>query len=287
MERPYLDLVDAVLRRGEKRIDRTLIGTRSIFSPGTMTFDLADGFPVLTTKKVNFNAVKEELLWFLRGETDANKLASVGVKIWDANGSRETLDTLGFNERRAGDLGPVYGFQWRHFGARYVDAQTEYEHQGVDQISKLVHGLKTNPTSRRHILSAWNPVDMPLMVLPPCHIFSQFYVGNDRTLHCHLYQRSGDIGLGVPFNIASYSLLTCMLAHVCDLTPGSFHHTIGDAHIYENHIDALKTQLERTPRPFPTLKLSRDVKCIFDFTSADITLERYDPHPHIHMSMAV
>ena len=287
METPYLNLVKRILRDGEKRVDRTLIGTRSVFSPGVMSFDLAHGFPLLTTKKVNFNAVKEELLWFLRGDTDSNTLASVGVKIWDANGSRETLDILGFSERQSGDLGPVYGFQWRHFGAKYIDAQTEYGFQGVDQISKLVDGLKTNPTSRRHVLSAWNPVDMPLMVLPPCHIFSQFYVSNDKKLHCHLYQRSGDVGLGVPFNIASYSLLTCMLAQVCDLQPGSFHHTIGDAHIYENHIEALKQQLWREPRPFPQLILNTSIKNIFEFTSGDISVEKYVPHPHIHMSMAV
>lgn len=252
-----------------------------------MHFDLADGFPLLTTKRVNFEAIKEELLWFLRGDTDSTRLAERGVHIWDGNGSREALDALGFTERRVGDLGPIYGFQWRHFGARYVDADASYEGQGVDQITSLVESLRTNPTSRRHIVCAWNPTDIPAMALPPCHVIAQFYVTNGAALHCHLYQRSGDVGLGVPFNIASYALLMTLIAHCCNLTPGTLHHTLGDAHIYTNHVDALKTQIARDPRPWPALALTTDATTPFDIRPEDIKLVGYAPHPPISMAMAV
>lgn len=285
-EGQYLDLIRRILREGEPRVDRTGVGTLSVFHH-TMRFDLAEGFPLLTTKRVNFTAVKEELLWFLRGETDSTTLADRGVRIWDANGTRAALDSLGFPHRRVGDLGPIYGFQWRHFGATYVDADTSYEGQGIDQIQNLVHSIKTHPTSRRHLLCAWNPRDLSEMALPPCHVLSQFYVTNDKKLHCHLYQRSGDVGLGVPFNIASYALLTHLVAQCCDLTPGTLFHTIGDAHVYANHVEALKTQLTRNPRPWPTLQLASRKTNILEFESDDIALQNYDPHPFIIMPMAV
>jgi thymidylate synthase len=285
-EDEYLQLIRRILREGEPRVDRTGVGTLSVFHHA-MRFDLADGFPLLTTKRTNFTAIKEELLWFLRGDTDSTRLAERGVRIWDANGSRAALDALGFTDRRVGDLGPVYGFQWRHFGASYVDADASYDGQGVDQIQGLVDSITTHPTSRRHILCAWNPRDMSQMALPPCHVLAQFYVSNDQRLHCHLYQRSGDVGLGVPFNIASYALLTHMIAHCCGLAPGVLHHTLGDAHVYANHVEALKTQLARDPRPWPTLHLAPHVSNIFEFDSDDISLQNYDPHPFIIMPMAV
>jgi len=216
----------------------------------------------------------------------------VGVKIWEGNGSRAYLDKIGLTERAEGDLGPVYGFQWRHFGAEYVDCNTDYSGQGVDQLADVIHKLKNNPYDRRIIMSAWNPADLAKMALPPCHMFAQFYVsykeGKDRgALSCVLYQRSCDMGLGVPFNIASYALLTIMIAHVCGLEPGEFIHTMGDAHVYVDHVDALKGQLERVPREFPTLKINRKVDDIDDFKFEDFELVGYDPHPSIKMNMSV
>ncbi|KAI7686435.1 hypothetical protein SSS_09079 [Sarcoptes scabiei] len=241
-EHEYLDLIKLVLEKGIEKKDRTGVGTISCF--GTQSrYSLRDQtLPLLTTKRVFYRGIIEELLWFIRGSTDSKELSKKNVKIWDANGSREFLDSLGFNDREEGDLGPVYGFQWRHFGAEYVDKNADYEGQGVDQLSKLIETIKTNPNDRRMILCAWNAKDLSQMALPPCHCLVQFYVGNDE-LSCQLYQRSGDIGLGVPFNIASYALLTHIIAHVCQLKAGEFVHTIGDAHIYRNHIDALKEQV--------------------------------------------
>lgn len=192
-----------------------------------------------------WKGVLEELLWFIKGSTNAKELSSKGVRIWDANGSRDFLDNLGFSSRKEGDLGPVYGFQWRHFGADYKDMDSDYSHQGVDQLQKVIDTIKTNPDDRRIILCAWNPKDLPSMALPPCHALCQFYVVNGE-LSCQLYQRSADMGLGVPFNIASYALLTYMIAHITGLKPGDFVHTLGDAHIYLNHIEPLKMQAERT-----------------------------------------
>ncbi|KAK8081264.1 thymidylate synthase [Apiospora saccharicola] len=291
-EYQYLDLVREILDHGERRPDRTGTGTYSIFAPRPLKFALhapsTDGtspsadpqpiLPLLTTKRVFTRAVIAELLWFISGSTSSKPLSDAGIKIWDGNGSREFLDNLGLTHRAEGDLGPVYGFQWRHFGADYVDCDTDYTGQGVDQLAEIVHKLRTNPHDRRLILSAWNPKAMKEMVLPPCHMFAQFYVSYPRSnsessqtgaatssqeepkeetpkpkghLHCQLYQRSCDMGLGVPFNIASYALLTHMLAHVCDLVPGSLTHVMGDAHVYVDHVDALRTQLEREPRDFP------------------------------------
>ena len=216
----------------------------------------------------------------------------MGVKIWEGNGSRAYLDKIGLTERAEGDLGPVYGFQWRHFGAKYVDCDTDYSGQGVDQLADVIHKLKNNPYDRRIIMSAWNPADLAKMALPPCHMFAQFYVSykeeKDRgALSCVLYQRSCDMGLGVPFNLASYALLTIMIAHVCGLEPGEFIHTMGDAHVYVDHVDALKGQLERVPREFPTLKINRKVDDIDDFKFEDFELVGYDPHPSIKMNMSV
>jgi thymidylate synthase len=232
-------------------------------------------------------------------------LSAQGIKIWDGNGSREYLDSVGLAHREVGDLGPVYGFQWRHFGAEYKDAGTDYSGKGVDQLAEVINKLKNNPYDRRIILSAWNPADLKLMALPPCHMFAQFYVSFPRkatdnattskeedkpkgALHCQLYQRSCDMGLGVPFNIASYALLTHMLAHVCDLTPGTFTHTMGDAHVYLDHTDALKTQLERQPRDFPVLEIKRDVGGSIDgWRVEDFEVKGYNPHKSIVMKMSV
>lgn len=254
-----------------------------------MRFSLRDGvFPLLTTKKVFWRGVVEELLWFIRGSTDAKELSERGVKIWDANGSRQFLDGIGLTDREEGDLGPVYGFQWRHFGAKYTNMRADYTGQGVDQLAECIRKIKTQPTDRRIIMSAWNPADLSQMALPPCHMFCQFFVDvSRRELSCLMYQRSCDMGLGVPFNIASYALLTCMIAHVCDLKPAEFIHTLGDTHVYLNHVDALNEQLTRVPNPFPTLRLNPDVRDIDHFTAQDIALEGYAPHGPIKMDMAV
>jgi dihydrofolate reductase/thymidylate synthase len=284
-EYQYLDLIRELIDDGDQMVDRTQVGTRSKFGC-QMRFSLRESFPLLTTKRTFWRGVVEELLWFMRGDTNAKNLSDKGVKIWDANGSRAFLDGRGLTEREEMDLGPVYGFQWRHFGAKYVDMHTDYTGQGVDQLAEVVHKLKTNPTDRRIIMSAWNPADLNEMALPPCHMFCQFYVANGE-LSCSLYQRSADMGLGVPFNIASYSLLTLLLAQVCDLKPGEFVHMMGNTHVYENHVEPLKQQLERTPRPFPMVKLNPDVKDIDGFTIDDIELLHYSPHPKVAMEMAV
>jgi thymidylate synthase len=234
-----------------------------------------------------------ELLWFVSGATSSLPLSAAGIKIWDGNGSREYLDSVGLSHRAVGDLGPVYGFQWRHFGAEYVDAETDYQGKGVDQLAEVIYKLRNNPYDRRIILSAWNPKDLKLMALPPCHMFAQFYVSFPKSeekgrLHCQLYQRSCDMGLGVPFNIASYALLTHMLAHVCDLVPGTFTHTMGDAHVYVDHVDALKVQLEREPRAFPELEIAREAGGSIDgWRVEDFVVKGYDPHKGIAMKMSV
>ena len=284
-EQQYLDLVRRVLDSGARKGDRTGTGTLSVFG-AQLRFDLSSSFPLLTTKRVYWKAVVEELLWLVRGCTDSKALAARKVHIWDDNGSRAFLDRLGFHQREEGDLGPVYGHQWRHFGAPYVDCHTDYTGQGVDQLAGLIHTIKTNPNDRRLLMSAWNPLDLPLMALPPCHVLVQFYV-HDGRLSCQMYQRSCDLGLGVPFNIASYSLLTLMMAHVCGLQPGTFVHTLGDAHVYLNHVEALEEQLRRTPKPFPQVRLRRRVEDIDGFTLNDFELDDYSPHDNIKMKMAV
>ncbi|KAL6246399.1 Thymidylate synthase [Rhinocladiella similis] len=332
-EHQYLDLIRDILSRGEHRPDRTGTGTLSLFAPPQLRFSLSKPspsdpsthipvLPLLTTKRVFLRAVTTELLWFISGCTSSKPLSSAGIHIWDGNGSREFLDNLGFTHREAGDLGPVYGFQWRHFGAPYEDCHADYTDKGVDQIAEIVRKLKTNPYDRRIILSAWNVADLKLMALPPCHMFAQFYVSypdaprgeqalaRQRSgptsfstdgeaaqkpkakghLSCVLYQRSCDMGLGVPFNIASYALLTHMLAYACDLVPGELIHTMGDAHVYLDHIDALKEQLLREPREFPTLNIKRDDKGsgqMDGWTLEELEVVGYKPHGGIKMKMSV
>ncbi|MBL8502700.1 MAG: thymidylate synthase [Rhodocyclaceae bacterium] len=262
---PYLDLMRHVLEHGHPKSDRTGTGTLSVFG-WQMRFDLAAGFPLLTTKKLHTKSIIHELLWFLQGDTNIRYLKEHGVSIWD--------DWADAN----GDLGPVYGYQWRSW-------QTP-DGRSIDQIAQLVDGLRNNPDSRRHIVSAWNPADIGRMKLPPCHALFQFYV-NDGKLSCQLYQRSADIFLGVPFNIASYALLTSMLAQVCGYQPGDFVHTLGDAHLYTNHLDQARLQLSRQPRTLPQLRINPAVTGLFAFRFEDFALEGYDPHPHIPAPVAV
>ncbi len=263
-EQQYLDLLRDILENGAERGDRTGTGTLGVFGR-QMRFDLSRGFPLLTTKRLPFKSIAVELLWFLRGDTNVRWLQERGCTIWD-----EWAD-------ENGDLGPVYGRQWRSWAAPNGES--------IDQIARLVEGLKTNPSSRRHIVSAWNPADVDDMALPPCHCLFQFFVADGR-LSCQLYQRSADVFLGVPFNIASYALLTQMMAKVVGLEPGDFVHTFGDAHLYLNHIEQARTQLERTPLPFPTVRIA-DKRGILDFDYEDFTLEGYQPHPHIKAPVAV
>ena len=262
-----------------------------------MRWDLQCGFPLLTTKTMPWRWVVEELLWFISGCTDSNVLSQRGVKIWDANGSAEFLESRGLTENRPGDLGPIYGWQWRHFNADYRGCDVDYTGEGVDQLAGLIETIKTNPTDRRLVLSAWNPADIPKMALPPCHMICQFFVslpgpdeeseGKRPQLSCMMLQRSADLGLGVPFNIASYSLLTHMIAHVCGLDVGEFVHVMGDTHVYTNHTDALSEQLERVPFPFPTLRIRREVESIDDFRFEDFELLNYKHHGKVVMEMAV
>jgi len=287
-EMQYLEMCKDIIENGVQRGDRTGTGTLSKF--GTqMRFSLRDGtLPLLTTKRTFWRGVAEELLWFVKGSTNANDLAAKDIHIWDGNGSREFLDSRGLEHREDGDLGPVYGFQWRHFGAEYKDMHTDYTGQGVDQLAECIDKIKNNPEDRRIIMSAWNPADLNAMALPPCHMFCQFYVDtNKNELSCQMYQRSADMGLGVPFNIASYALLTHMIAKVTGRKPGDFVHTIGDAHVYLNHVDALKEQLERNPRAFPKIKMNEDKKDIDDFEFSDFEVIGYKPHKTIKMKMAV
>lgn len=287
----YLDLCRHVLEHGEKREDRTGTGTISTFGY-QMRFDLTKGFPLLTTKKVFYRGIFEELLWFLSGNTNIKPLVDKKVGIWNEwpydkyskspDFKGETLEEFIGKIRddqefadKYGDLGPVYGKQWRDFN-------------GVDQITQLIEGIKNNPFSRRHLVVAYNPSEVKDMALPPCHSLFQFYVSADgKKLSCQLYQRSGDVFLGVPFNIASYSLLLAMVAQVCDLEPYEFVHTFGDVHIYLNHLDQINEQLSRTPRPLPKLVLNKDVKNIFDFKYEDIKIEDYDPYPAIKGAVSV
>ena len=263
--RQYLDLLNHVLEHGDKKEDRTGTGTISVFGY-QMRFDLSEKFPLLTTKKVHLKSVIHELLWFLKGSTNIGYLKENGVSIWD-----EWAD-------ENGDLGPVYGSQWRSWQAS--DGRT------IDQISNLIENIKNNPDSRRLIVSAWNVGEVDKMKLPPCHCFFQFYVANDK-LSCQLYQRSADIFLGVPFNIASYALLTLMIAQVTNLAPGEFVHTLGDAHIYSNHIEQVKQQLSREVKDLPIMKINPNVKDIFSFKFDDFEILNYDPHPLIKAPVAV
>jgi thymidylate synthase len=271
----YHDLVKHVLENGTEKSDRTGTGTKSVFGY-QMRFNLQEGFPLVTTKKLHLKSIIYELLWFLKGETNIGYLKDNGVKIWDAWANEN------------GDLGPVYGFQWRN-----------WNNDNIDQISQLIDTIKNNPDSRRMLISAWNPSVLPdtsktfsenvklgNAALPPCHAFFQFYVANNK-LSCQLYQRSADVFLGVPFNIASYALLTEMIAHVCNLQAGDFVHTFGDAHIYKDHFDQMKLQLQREPRTLPQLKINKKVESIFDFNFEDFEVINYDPHPHIKGKVSV
>lgn len=304
--RQYLDLLNHIMEKGVDKMDRTGVGTRSVFGY-QMRFDLAEGFPLLTTKKVPFRLVAEELLWFIAGDTKLRTLALKDVHIWDewpykayllrnnqsvpATGSpewnagiKEFVERIKTDEdfaKEYGDLGPVYGYQWRHWPT--------LDRKEVDQLRDVVEQIKKNPNSRRLIVSAWNPADIEEMAkagLPPCHCLFQFYVANGK-LSCQLYQRSCDTFLGVPFNIASYSLLTMMIAQVCDLEPGEFVWTGGDVHLYSNHFDQVKEQLSREPKKLPTLRINKGVKDLFSFKMDDFTLEGYDPHPAIKAPIAV
>lgn len=263
--RQYLDLLSHVMETGTDRMDRTGTGTRGVFGH-QMRFDLADGFPMVTTKKLHRKSIVHELLWFIAGDTNIEYLQENGVKIWDAWADED------------GDLGPVYGKQWRRWEG--PDGTI------IDQLKQVIENIKTNPNSRRHIISAWNPADVEDMALPPCHCLFQFFVA-DGKLSCQLYQRSADIFLGVPFNIASYALLTHMVAQVCGLEVGDFVHTFGDAHIYHNHFDQVREQLTREPMELPTLELNPEVSEIEDFTYADVKLVGYKAHPHIAGKVAV
>ena len=285
----YLDMLRFVLENGTKKEDRTGTGTISYFGYQAR-YDLEEGFPLLTTKKVHLKSIIHELLWFISGSTNIKYLVDNDVRIWNEWAYEKYIKSPEFNGEdikefaekikesqefadKWGDLGPVYGHQWRDF-------------DGVDQLTNLIEQIKTNPNSRRLIISAWNPKEVPNMALPPCHSFMQFYV-NDGYLSCQLYQRSADLFLGVPFNIASYSLFTMMIAQVCGLKPKWFVHTTGDTHIYLNHLEQVNTQLQREPKKLPTMKINPEVKSIFDFKYEDFTLEGYDPHPLIKGVVAV
>lgn len=334
-EHQYLNLIRDILARGEYRPDRTGTGTLSIFAPTPLRFTLSrpdpanssthvNILPLLTTKRVFVRAVVAELLWFIKGCTDSKELSEQGVHIWDGNGSRAFLDSLGPPQslREEGDLGPVYGFQWRHFGADYSDCHADYAGKGVDQIKEIVYKLKHKPYDRRILLSAWNVADLGSMALPPCHLLAQFYVSHPSAprgeeafrqwqqhktasangtstngtstekgrLSCTLYQRSADTGLGIPFNIASYALLTHMLAFACDLVPGEFIHVLGDTHVYVDHIEPIKEQLKRQPRDFPTLKIKRTDRGqgnVDGWSSDDLEVLGYKPHASVKMKMSV
>lgn len=261
----YIDLLQDILSHGEKKEDRTGTGTISVFGR-QLRFNLADGFPLLTTKKLHLKSIIYELLWFLKGDTNIKNLQENGVRIWD-----EWAD-------ENGDLGPVYGKQWRSWAT--PNGET------IDQISDLIHDIKTNPNSRRLIVSAWNPADIPTMALAPCHCLFQFYVA-DGKLSCQLYQRSADVFLGIPFNIASYALLTMMVAQATDLEPGEFVHTFGDVHIYNNHLKQVELQLKREPYTLPQMRINHEVKSIFDFSYDDFELIHYEAHPHIKGKVSV
>lgn len=289
-EEQYLQLIRKILKKGVDKGDRTGTGTRSLFG-AQMRFDLRDGtLPLLTTKKTFWRGVAEELLWFVSGSTNAGLLQEKNIHIWDGNASKEFLEGRGLGHREEGDLGPVYGFQWRHFGADYEDMHADYTGKGVDQLAQCIDTIKNNPEDRRILLSAWNPAALDKMALPPCHLLCQFYVDTSRNeVSCHMYQRSADMGLGVPFNIASYALLTHLVAHVTGRKPGDLVHTLGDAHVYTNHIEPLKEQLKRKPRAFPKIFIDDPdgTKTIDDFAYQDLHVVGYHPHEKISMKMAV
>lgn len=285
-EDQYLQLMNRILENGTVRHNRTGINTISVFGE-RIEIDISESIPFLTTKRLAWKTMLRELLWFINGDTNNKNLQAKNVHIWDGNSTREYLDSIGLTDREEGDLGPVYGWQWRHFGAEYTDCHTDYTGQGIDQLAEVIRLIKEDPESRRIIMSAWNPQMQPEMALPPCHILAQWYVRDGKYLDCQMYQRSCDVALGVPFNIASYSVLTYMIAHVTGLQPGKYIQVLGDAHIYTNHVDAVKEQLTRVPYQAPRLNFARDIENIDDFKEEDFIVEGYQYHPTIKMDMAV
>lgn len=277
----YMDLLDNIMKLGAVKDDRTGTGTKSLLGVN-LSFDLRAGFPLITTKMVHFKSVLHELLWMVRGDTHVKALQDAGVRIWDEWATAEQCARFG---RPEGELGPVYGHQWRNFGATR-NADGTYARDGVDQLANVVHEIRHNPTSRRLIVTGWNPKEADEVALPPCHTLFQFYV-HDGTLSCQLYQRSADVFLGLPFNIASYALLTMMVAQVTGLHASMLHISIGDAHIYRNHYDQVAIQLSRSPRPLPSVLISRHVTDLFQFRAEDIDLVNYDPHPVIKAEVSV
>jgi thymidylate synthase len=280
-ERAYLDLLKTLLESGKDRADRTGVGTRGLFG-AQLRFDLRERFPLLTTKKVHLKSIIHELLWFVRGQTHVQPLHDAGVTIWDEWATARQTARFG---RKEGDLGPVYGHQWRNFGATQRP-DGAFADDGVDQLKNLVRDLREKPNSRRHLVTGWNPKEADQVALPPCHTLFQFHV-QDGELSCQLYQRSADYFLGVPFNIASYALLTMMVAQATGLKPGDFVHSFGDVHLYSNHFEQARLQLTREPRPFPVMKLNPARDDLFAFAYEDFTLEGYDPHPAIKAPVAV
>ena len=285
-EYQYLDLMRDVLYKGERRMSRNA-ETISLFGV-KMTFDISKSFPLLTTKRMYWKGILHELLWFIKAKTNSKELEDVGVNIWRGNSTREYLDSIGLNHYKEGECGPIYGFQWRHFNAKYIDSDTDYTGQGVDQLQNIINLIKTNPKSRRMYMTGWNPCQLPEMALPPCHISYQFYVreSSDNTyLDCMMYQRSGDVFLGVPFNIGSTATLTYIIAKLTGILPGKITIVIGDAHIYASHTEQVEKQLARTPKAFPTLSFTRDINDINDLKYADFKLEHYKCHPSIRADM--
>jgi dihydrofolate reductase/thymidylate synthase len=286
-EKQYLELLHHVLTKGDEKNDRTGVGTLSYFSP-QIYFDLSETFPLLTTKRVPLRIVFEELMWFLRGQTNNKILQDKGVHIWDGNSSKEYMKRVGLSHYPEGELGPIYGAQWRNFGGDHdTDKTNHIEEGGIDQIKDVIHQLRTNPDSRRMIVCAWNPKALQQMALPPCHILFQFYVQSKKYLDCKLTIRSNDLFLGAPFNIASYSLLVYMIAAMTGYTPGKLVYSIGDAHIYKNHIEQVKEQISRPLRSFPKVFIKRIPENIEEFEFSDFEVINYDPHPTIKAEMAV
>jgi thymidylate synthase len=287
-EESYISLLKNIMENGEYRQDRTNTGTQSIF--GTqLRFNIETKCPIITTKRIPWKSCIKELLWFLNGKTDSKILENNGVNIWKQNSSREFLDKRGLVNLREGDIGGGYGFQWRHFGAEYKGCDQNYDGCGIDQIEQLIHSLKNDPYSRRHMITAWNPAAFSTMALPPCHCFAQFYVSENNRLSCHLYQRSVDTFLGFPWNIMSYAMLTKIIALKCDLKPKELIISTGDTHIYSNHIDQVTTQIEREPYEFPQVEINDAVKLkdFSDITIDDFVIIDYNHHDSISATMAV
>lgn len=287
-EEAYLTLLKNILENGEEHPDRTGTGTLSIFG-SQIRFNIEHNCPIITTKKIPWKSCIKELLWFLNGDTNSKILENNGVNIWKQNSTRDFLDKRGLKHLKEGDIGAGYGFQWRHFGAEYKGCCADYNGEGYDQIKGLIENIKLDPYSRRHLISSWNPNAFKDIALPPCHCFAQFYVSNDKTLSCHMYQRSVDSFLGFPWNIMSYSILTKIIALKCDLTPKELIISTGDTHIYKNHIEQVRLQIKRVPFSFPIIKINPDIKNkdFGDITISDFELHEYNHHEAISASMAV